>query len=107
MVKYWLKIIRDDFHDNSFVRIVYQKLLGLSKSHPQYTTWVSLLKNFLETTGFGEYWVRQRVVNEAKFLSEIKQRLHDIYLQDWSSEVNKTSDNRLFKHIKTAFGYEM
>ena len=29
-----------------------------------------------------------------------------MYLQDWNTQVEVTSDNRLFKHIKTKFNFE-
>jgi len=45
-------------------------------------------------------------INERVFINTLQQRLIDIQLQFWVSEVNLTSDNHLCKHIKNQFVFE-
>ena len=40
------------------------------------------------------------------FLSEFKQRLHDLYIQEWRIKVDETSQHRLYKHMKENFEFE-
>ena len=54
----------------------------------------------------GFYWLNQKVENEQKFLSDVKQRLKDIYKQEWNANVQGTSDNRLYKYLKSDFLFE-
>ena len=43
---------------------------------------------------------------ETQFLSKFKERLHDMYKQEWWAQVCETSDHRLYKQIKVSFKYE-
>ena len=56
--------------------------------------------------GFGFVWLNQYVENENCFLNMFEQRIKDSYHQEWNSQVNLTSDYRLFKKIKQAFIFE-
>ena len=61
----------------------------------------------LEINGYGYVWLRQ-CINESSesFLFHFKQRLMDQYIQTWNDNVDKTSDNRFYKSIKTEFRFE-
>ena len=85
---------------------IYRELLKITNENPEKETWVSGIKSLLETTGFGFIWQQQFVFNENEFLSSFKRRLVDMYLQFWVSQVNLTSDNRLYKHIKIHFSFD-
>jgi len=106
VIKYWLKIIRELENDKSYVQKVYKELINIHILFPNQVTWVSQVKNMLERYGFGYVWRNQMVENEAYFLRIFKQRIVDVYLQEWSAQVELTSDNRLFKNIKNKFEYE-
>ena len=68
--------------------------------------WASLVKGILDKSGFGNYWVYQYVGNETQFLTKLKQRLYDMYLQEWAGEVAGTSSNRIYKSIKDSLYFE-
>ena len=106
VVKYWLKIIKDINNDENYMQIVYKELLRINREAPGNMTWVSQVKKLLESCGFGYIWRNQFVHNENQFLNEFKERIKDMYLQDWSSQVQLTSENRLYKNIKTNFKLE-
>ena len=104
VIKYWIKIIQQP---NAFyVRQVYNELLETNINEPTAVTWVSLVKSLLYKCGMGNYWVTQSVPNVSYFLAIFKQRLHDMFLQEWNAEVALTSTSRLYKHIKDNFGFE-
>ena len=50
--------------------------------------------------------MNQVVDDENLFLTKFKERMYDMYLQEWLAQVELTSDNRLFKHIKYKFEFE-
>ena len=106
VIKYWIKIIKNLNTKEHFVHKIYKELLKISNENPEKETWVSGVKVLLETTGFGFIWQQQFVDNETAFLNSFKRRLVDMYLQLWVSQVNLTSENRLFKHIKSNFVFE-
>ena len=73
---------------------------------PNQLTWVSQLKQMLFELGFGYVWFNQNVKCETSFLRQIKQRMCDIYLQEWNAEKMLTTSSRLYKHIKVHFQFE-
>ena len=107
VIKYWLKIIREVNGNENYVQKVYRELVVLNEIYPTRVTWVSQVKSLLGQTGFGYVWLNQVVDDENYFLRTFKQRLYDMYLQDWSAQVQSTSDNRLFKTIKYIFEFDV
>ena len=106
IVKYWLKIVKNLNGKEHFVQKVYRELVHINNENPELETWVSGVKQLLESTGFGYIWQQQYVLNEKLFLNSLRQRLLDIYRQNWWANVQTTSDNRLYKHIKNIFSFE-
>ena len=106
VVKYWLKVISSGMENNNYVGKVYLELYQLSIEKPDITTWCTQVKDILFSSGFGYVWVNQSVHDCKDFLRMFSLRLHDMYLQEWSTNVSLTSENRLFKFIKEEFSYE-
>ena len=46
------------------------------------------------------------LINPAIFVNVFKQRVHDVYLQEWRAEVDETSNLRLYNHVKLDFAFE-
>ena len=106
IIKYWLKVIKNLNVKEHLVQKVYRELVNINTENPEHENWVSGVKSLLESTGFGYIWQQQYVINETIFLNSFKQRLKDIYMQNWWADIQTTTDNRLFKHIKTSFLFE-
>ena len=103
---YWVDIINASNADRSLVVRIYKELFQLTLSHPEAVTWASRVRDILNKCGMGNYWVTQRVADKTRFIASFKRRLQDIYLQGWWENVEKTSEGRLFRYIKTDFVYE-
>ena len=56
--------------------------------------------------GFGYVWMWQYVEKDSLFLSAFKQRTNDVFVQEWSGNVEETSQHRLYKFIKQKFCFE-
>ena len=106
VIKFWLKIIRHTTRNDSYIRRIYVQLLFITFTHPNRVTWVSRIRDLFNMSGMGHIWVTQHVENENHFLKVFRQRLQDMYLQEWSAKVNTTSDGRMFKHLKQSFVFE-
>jgi hypothetical protein len=104
IIKFWIKILNAS--TDSYMKKIYLELLMLNVEYPEKVTWVSLLKKMLFDYGFSYVWMWQYVDNDVKFLSEFKQRLHDLYIQEWRIKIDETSQHRLYKHIKENFEFE-
>ena len=46
------------------------------------------------------------VGNNRLFLSQFRQRLYDVYKQEWRIQISETSQHRLYMHIKQDFCFE-
>ena len=89
-----------------YTKVVYDELVQFNIDNPTATTWVSLVKGLLDRCGMGHYWIHQNVSDEKHFKTIFRQRVCDMYKQEWSVEVSLTSTNRLYKHIKETFLFE-
>ena len=106
VLKYWLKIIRPSLKYDNYIRKIYLELLLTNIYFPEKVTWVTKVRDILFNCGMGFYWFNQKVDNEKLFLSSIKQRLTDIYKQEWYTSVQGTSNNRLYKYLKDELSFE-
>ena len=108
VIKYWLKIMSlkmENEGDNYLVK-VYDALYNLNLVNPDVVTWCTQVRNLLFKVGFGYVWLNQSVSSHAAFLSAFKERIQDIYVQEWTANLRETSSNRLLKTIKSKFIYE-
>jgi hypothetical protein len=49
--------------------------------------WVTSLRKFLQSHGFGYVWESQSVTSEKYFIAQFVNRLKDVYQQEWHSSV--------------------
>jgi len=72
---------------------------------PHAINWVSLLKKLLDESGLGYLWEDQLSLLQEKsyYIAIFKDRLQDIILQNYITELDKLSDNRLYKHLDHDF----
>ena len=102
--KYWVKIVNSN--EKTFIKQMYKELVSQSILQPMTKTWVTLFKDLLYSVGLGEFWEYQGLINPKYLVKEFSQRLIDNYDQEWSTEVEKTTQHRLYKHIKFDFCFE-
>ena len=87
IVKYWLKIMKCD--DTRLIKRVYNVLLIDADNGK--VNWVSLLRNLLQTCGFGHVWQNQGVQETGAFLKVFKQRVRDNFGQTIHRELQNSS----------------
>ena len=58
---------------------------------PNTVNWASKVKDLLSSLGFYEVWLTQGVGNKNMFLSELKLRLNDNFIQNWDSRLTDSS----------------
>ena len=105
IIKYWLKIIHCENIKYMYVTIVYDMLCNDLNTFPGKTSWVSLLRDSLGGLGLMQAWLQQNVGNVDLFLSWVKQRLSDTFIQNWNSRLND-SPRALFYRNFNNFGYK-
>ena len=61
--------------------------------------WVSDVKQWLCSIGFGHVWHNQGVIDQTGFLCVIKQRLFDIFKQSWSARLVESPRARFHRQV--------
>ena len=79
-------------------------LSDIDRNH-RITNWALLVRNVLADLGFYKVWLQQNVGNPVKFLSLVKQRLYDNFLQKWNIEINGSTRANFYKNISN-FGFQ-
>ena len=62
-------------------------------------SWASLTRDILCNLGFYDAWLFQNVGNENIFLSLVKQRINDQYIQVWNNSIQNSSRSSLYRYI--------
>lgn len=88
-MKYWFKILESE--EAKFIKHAYQLLLNDIEGKPNCVNWASKVKFLLSSLGFYEVWVNQGVGNKNVFLKVFKQRLTDVFIQDWNGRIADSS----------------
>ena len=101
--KYWLKI--KSLPTNNPVKAVYNMLKNDLDLQPEVVNWVSLFVKLLNEIGLGYLWTNQNylIEKDSYYIALFKDRMQDIILQEYSSELDKVSNNRLYKHLDHDF----
>ena len=97
IVKCWFKIL--SAAENKYVKIIYNLMLRDINQLPNKVNWASLLRDLLMSLGFYNVWLNQGVGNYNEFMSVLKQRLTDNYVQNWSSRLDNSSRALFYRSI--------
>ena len=103
IIKYWLKIIH--CQNTKYVKIVYDMLVNDFNVYPNKVSWAKLLHNLLGELGLMEAWLQQNVGNLQGFLSIVKKRLNDTFVQNWNSRLNDSSRALFYRNLNN-FGFK-
>ena len=101
--KYWLRLLRLEV--NRLPKQAYNMLLSMDIKGKH--CWVSELRVRLFELGFGYAWVQQGVGCERSFISILKQRLKDNFLQEWESSVYQKDMYARYRSFKSMFQAEL
>jgi len=66
--------------------------------------WVTEIRELLSKIGLDHVWFNQSINNINVFLVECKQRLLDIFVEDWSSKVRSSDRYSLYREFTEGFG---
>ena len=99
-IKYWFRLL--DMDASRLPKQAYLMMVTLDKKGKK--CWVTGVREILSKSGFLEVWLNQGVVNMKLFLLEFKQRLIDIYLQEWTASVREKDRYALYCSIEGGFG---
>ena len=82
IIKFWLKKLKGE--KRKFTKICYDRMLNYMVLCPNKNNWAIRVIHLLNNTGFSIVWVNQGEGNEIAFLTLLRQRLQDMFIQDLS-----------------------
>ena len=89
IIKYWLKIVNSA--GRKFITYIYNSMLADIEENDRQINWALLVKRLLSNLGFYEVLLQQNVGDVKVFLSVVKERLQDNFIQNWNAELNESS----------------
>ena len=99
IVKYWFKILASE--EQKYINIVYRMMLRDMELKPNAVNWASLVKHLLMSLGFYEVWLAQGVGDYKAFISVLKLRLSDNFIQNWHARLELSSRASFYTNVAT------
>ena len=113
MVSYWLRLLPDNvrelnINNNKLSTTVYEILFHkLSNLDPEMVKkqypWFAAIKSIFVKCGMVNIWNSQSVNNTEWLKCSIKQKLKDLFINSWFSEVENSSSCLFYKILKNLF----
>ena len=99
-VKYWIRLL--NMEQSRLPKQAYSMLLSLDSNGKK--CWITQVKELLCNTGFQYVWLNQSVPNANEFVSVLKQRLIDTFLQEWNASIRDRETYILYRQLNGDFG---
>ena len=101
-IKYWLKILCMD--ESSYPKQCYLMLKHLDDVNR--VNWVTKIRLFLFSYGFGFVWMQQGVGNISEFITVLSQRIEDCAFQNWHNLIESNGKLEFYQKIKSDLSCE-
>ena len=109
MISYWVNLV-DDIHKNyanldlaKLASRVYYLLQDLHYKNKIKSPWIEHVKTSLCSSGFSGVWYSQSFINRKWIVKSFTQKQKDLFVQSWISDVERSSNNNIYKYIKGHF----
>ena len=106
ILNYWFKLVINN-RPGKIANIMYNCMYKMYQLNSFTCKWIDHVRKSLDQLGLSYIFDTQAAgVSEAWFRSVIKQRLHDKYVQEWSSSVNVSDSCICYRMFKSDFKFE-
>lgn len=101
-IKYWFRLLQ--MEPDRLPSQAYRMLLN--KDELGKKCWASQVREILCKTGFQYVWLQQGVGNVNSFIRVFKQRLIDMFIQEWSETIEERQRYETYRSFKSLFAGE-
>ena len=88
-----------------YIKQIYNTMLNDLTLQPSKQTWASRVKDLLSRLGFLEVWEAQGFCNVNAFMNIFKQRIKDVFTQQWHARLENSTRARCYLTCAT-FQYQ-
>ena len=96
IIRYWLKLV--SLNENKYAKCIYNMQIEDMRNNPDKFNWASSVKQLLSKYGFMNVWLSQGVEN-SNSLQIFKQRVRDIFIQEWHKRFENSTRARFYVNI--------
>ena len=105
IISYWSKLVYPTTNNLS------SKLYAIALSHFKHTvnsrfSWLENVKRILIACGFNGAWDNHTFPNNVWLIKAVKQKLVDLFLNEWQSQIENNSSCYNYRLFKTKFCFE-
>ena len=104
MANFWIKLAQGKYSKLSV--IMFRLLLNLNNNSEYESPWITTVQNILYESGLSNGWHFPNAVNHKWLNNCLKIRLHDEYIQTWSSNVFHNVNCITYRIFKEVFEFE-
>ncbi len=104
MINYWSRLVTGK--DTKLSHVMYKCLLQLHRSGVYTSPWLEYIKNICIECGMAGVWMTQTVTNITWFRKAVEQKLRDIWITTWYSNLTNKGICCTYKLYKEIYGME-
>lgn len=104
MISFWSKLIENDQYDiHKLSSLIYKVIYASHNSCGIKSQWIENIKSLICSLGFAGIWYSQSFTNRNWFVKAIKQKLKDVFIQNWLAIIGISSASNIYRIFKTKF----
>ena len=103
MICFWYKLVTNV---DKLSGKLYKLMFNLCENGNNSFKWINYVKSIFDETGNSEIWQVQENVNLNFLKFNVKQILHDQFIQKWFSDIDNSSRGKFYSKFKTDFCME-
>ena len=104
LIAYWLRVLNKDVH--TFAYMVYMIELKLFRRDEYKSQWLKRVKYILDSCGLSYMWYQQQQLSTKQCKVIIHQRIEDIALQKWNTDISTSSMCKMYRIFKKQLDFE-
>ena len=102
MVKYFLKL-NTVKKNNCILSVLLTDQINTLHNNNDATNWISKVRDIIQSTGFNDVWLFPESVNIHAFVPVLRNRLRDIYVNNWRVNLEASTALDIYREIKITF----
>ena len=107
VISFWSNIIEDkntnDIHKMKLSTKLYIVVHHLKTSNTINSQWLNNVQNLLSSLGYSGVWDNQTFPSRKWLQVSTKQKLKDVFIQNWHANIDQTSSSSFYKQLNREF----
>ena len=104
LISYWLRLLNKD--ESTLAHIIYIMVLNLFVRDEYKVKWLCRVKNIIDSCGLSYLWFNQNKIDTKQSKQILHNRIADIALQNWYTEVFTSSMCTIYRRFKKQLDFE-